>query len=79
MPNITLSMDKKLIKKSRDYAQKHGKSLNALIRELLQNTVNSNVSASTIDELIMLMDKASGNSMGKKWSRKDIYDRKVFC
>ncbi len=79
MPNITLSMDKKLIKKSREYAQKHGKSLNALVRELLQNTVNANVSANTLDEFLNMMDKAAGNSKGKKWSRKDIYDRKVLC
>ncbi len=77
MPNITLSMDKKLIKKSREYAQKQGKSLNALIRELLQKTV-SGVSSTTIDDLFKLMDETNGDSKGQKWNREDIYDRKVL-
>ncbi len=78
MPNITLSMDKKLIDKSRKYAEKQGKSLNALIRELLQKTVNSESSSKKTTRLFDLMDKAAGNSKGKKWSRKEIYDRKVL-
>ena len=40
--------------------------------------VNAIVSANTLDELLNMMNKAEENSKGKKWSRKDIYDRKVF-
>lgn len=78
MPNITLSMDEKLIEKSRKYAEKQGKSLNALIRELLQKTVNTGSSSKKTNRLFDLMDKAAGNSKGKKWHREDIYDRKVL-
>jgi len=77
MPNVTLSIDKKLIKKSREYAEKHGKSLNALIRALLQKTVGG-FSPNNVDDLFKLMDEARGNSKGKKWNREDIYDRKVL-
>jgi len=78
MPNITLSMDEKLIEKSRKYAEKQGKSLNALIRELLQKTVNTGNTTKNTNRLFDLMDKAAGNSKGKKWSREEIYDRKVL-
>jgi len=78
MPNITLSMDEKLIEKSRKYAEKQGKSLNALIRELLQKTVNTGSSSKKTNRLFDLMDKAAGNSKGKKWRREEIYDRKVL-
>jgi hypothetical protein len=78
MPNITLSMDKKLIEKSRKYAEKQGKSLNALIRELLQKAVNTGSTSKNTNRLFDLMDKAAGNSKGKKWSREEIYDRKVL-
>lgn len=78
MPNITLSIEKKLIEKSRKYAEKQGKSLNALIRELLQKTVNTSSSSKKSNRLFELMDKAAGNSKGKKWNREEIYDRKVL-
>lgn len=78
MPNITLSMDKKLIEKSRKYAEKQGKSLNALIRELLQKTVNTGNSSRKTNRLFELMDEAAGNSKGKKRNREEIYDRKVL-
>lgn len=78
MPNITLSMDKKLIEKSRKYAEKQGKSLNALIRELLQKAVNTGSTSKNTNRLFDLMDKAAGNSKGKKWSREEIYGRKVL-
>lgn len=78
MPNITLSMDKKLIEKSRKYAEKQGKSLNALIRELLQKTVNTGNSSKKTNRLFELMDEAAGNSKGKKWSREQVYDRKIL-
>ena len=34
--NITLAVDEEIVKKAREYAKKHGTTLNALIREHLQ-------------------------------------------
>lgn len=39
MKNVTLSVPDALLKKGRAYAAKHGTTLNALIRKLLQTTV----------------------------------------
>ena len=38
--NITLSADKRLIEKCRDFAKKHNTTLNNLIREYLKRIVN---------------------------------------
>ena len=38
VPNITISLDEKLLRSGRQYAEKHGTSVNALIRGLLEKT-----------------------------------------
>lgn len=74
MPNLTLSFDKNFLKKGRKYAQRQGKSLNALIRELLSREIEQK-DAAWLDHCFSLMDKAHANSKGKKWSREDIYKK----
>ena len=56
MPNITISIDEKLLKTGREYAKKHQTSLNALIRNLLDQTVMTD-STQWIDECFELMDR----------------------
>ena len=73
MPNITISLDKDLIKLGRDYAKKHNLSLNALIRKLLEQTVKDS-SMAWLDECFKLMDQAKGNSKGRRWSREELYN-----
>jgi len=73
MPNITISIDEKLLKSGREYAGRHKTSVNALIRSLLEQTVKSN-SAQWLDECFALMDRAGGRSKGKRWRREDLYD-----
>jgi hypothetical protein len=73
MPNITISLDKALVKSGRRYAEKHQTSLNALIRTSLEKTVTSS-SRSWIEECFRLMDRANVNSRGRKWQREELYD-----
>ncbi len=73
MPNITISLDKDLLKSSRQYAEKHRTSLNALIRKMLEQTVKSE-SEDWIEECFRLMDRANANSGGQRWKREDLYD-----
>lgn len=73
MPNITLSIEEKLLKAGRDYAKRHQTSLNNLIRRLLNNTV-INASEHALDECFALMDRAGGDSRGETWTRRDLYD-----
>lgn len=73
MPNITFSIEENLLKKGREYARKHRTSLNALIRKLLKDTVDS--SDNWLEECFTQMDRAQGNSAGKKWTREELHDR----
>ena len=73
MKNITLSLDEKLLEAGREYAKAHNTSLNSLIRELLAHAVLP-ASADWVEEMLHLMNRAKGNSQGKKWTRGDIYD-----
>ena len=73
MPNITISLDKDLLKCGRRYAEKHQTSLNALIRKLLEQTVKSD-SDSWLDECFDLMDRTNANSEGRTWSREELYN-----
>ena len=73
MPNITISIDEDLLKSGRRYAQEHQTSMNALIRKLLEQTVKYQ-SEDWLEECYSLMDRAEGNSEGRKWNREDLYD-----
>jgi hypothetical protein len=73
MPNITISIDEKLLKSGRQYAQKHQTSVNALVRRLLEQTVKGD-SMQWLDECFALMDRVNASSRGKRWKREDLYD-----
>ena len=73
MPNITLSLDEDILRAGREYARKHNTSLNNLVRRLLRQTV-SRESTEWLEECFRIMDKAGGNSRGRKWTREGLYD-----
>jgi hypothetical protein len=73
MHNITISIDEKLLKSGRKYAEKHQTSVNALVRKLLEKTVR-NDSSQWVDECFALMDRANARAGGKHWKREDLYD-----
>jgi hypothetical protein len=73
MPNITLSIDEKLLKQGRKYAEDHETSLNALIRDTLAKTVQKDAT-SWLDECFAHMDSMKLSSRGRTWKRSDLYD-----
>jgi hypothetical protein len=73
MPNITISLDEELLKSGRRYAEAHQTSMNALIRKLLEQTVRLQ-SEDWFEECFNLMDRANGNSEGRKWNREELYN-----
>jgi len=66
-------LNEDLLKSGRRYAEKHQTSLNALIRRLLDQTVNMETDA-WLEECFSLMDRAGGDSQGRQWKREDLYD-----
>ena len=77
MPNITLAVDEETLKAGRDYASRHGTTLNQLVRDLLrQRTVGDRKAKA--DAMLRHMKEHSFNSGGRDWKREDLYDRKVL-
>jgi len=72
MKNITLALDEKIIKKGRKYASKHNLTLNSLVRELLEKTVEED-SQNWLEESFHLMDQVKLSKTMKKWKRQDLY------
>ena len=73
MKNLTLSIPDDLLKKSREYAAKHGTSLNKLVRTLLQSTVVRD-QKEIINDLFEHMDKTKVKT-NIKWTRDELYER----
>lgn len=74
MKNITLSIDEETLDAGREYAQRHQKTLNALVRELLVKTVLADRKAA-VSEMFRLMDAHPGNSHEGHWTREELYVR----
>ncbi|MDR3200038.1 MAG: hypothetical protein LBT68_01155 [Spirochaetales bacterium] len=75
MKNITLAIDDQTLELGREYAKKQNVSFNALVRRLVEQTVKPSSGDDWLEETFRLMDKARGNSRGKKWTREDLYFR----
>lgn len=71
MANVTLSIDDELLARGRSYAQKRGTSLNALVREYIEETTSKPDAA--LDEMIERLRNSGGDSGGKKIEREDLH------
>ncbi len=79
MKNVTLSIPDDLLAKSREYAEKHGTSLNEFIRHLLKQVVSPPES----DPIQKLITHSQNKHLAVKtenwkWNRNELYDRKIF-
>ena len=77
MKNVTLSIPENLLEMSRDYAKRHGTSLNEFIRELLRRNVLNEMDG-PIDRLLENSEKFAVTTKSWNWDRNEIYDRKIF-
>ena len=71
MANVTLSIPDDLLKRGRRYALSRGTSLNALVRDLLTETVSNPESA--VDSMIERLRQSAGDSMGVKITREELH------
>ena len=71
MANLTLSIPDDLLKRGRSYAQARGTSLNALVRELLDETVTHPDSA--VDSMIERLKESAGDSKGVRIEREELH------
>ncbi|MEI6408531.1 MAG: DUF6364 family protein [Bacteroidota bacterium] len=77
MKNITLSLPEDLLDQSREYARRHGSSLNELVRQLLRQQIHFQED-DPLARFIRHTQVFSVNTKSIKWTRSEIYDRKVL-
>lgn len=74
--NITLSADQELIRKAREYASRHGTSLNRMIRRYLEQLVSAEDTESCAREFEQLAKQQGGSSPdGFVFDRDEAHDR----
>lgn len=75
MANVTLSLDKELLRKGRAYAASRGTSLNALIRSLLRELTSHK--DAEFAEMMERLRQSSGDSKRLPIRREDLYEGRV--
>lgn len=77
MANLTLSIDDDLLQKAREAALREHTSVNALVRDYLEQYVNARQrrlhALDALDELAERIDSASD----EPWSRESLHDRQA--
>jgi len=73
--NLTLSTSKELVQQARDYARRHGTTLNNLIREFLERLVRSGENGDAAQYFLSLTDRIHGDLKGWQWNREELYER----
>jgi hypothetical protein len=75
MKNITLAIDEAILAQARDYANRRGTTVNALVREHLADLARSDERLENARRgLLELIDNSTGRlGPNFKWNRDDIY------
>jgi hypothetical protein len=76
MPNLTITVDEKVLKKARIKALEEGTSVNALLRSFLERYVRDvEVRKKAIDDILALSRSSRAASGGKRWTRDELHER----
>jgi hypothetical protein len=76
MPNLTITVDEKVLKKARIKALEEGTSVNALLRSFLERYVRDvEVRKKAIEDILSLSRSSSASSRGKRWTRDELHER----
>ncbi len=78
MKNLTLSVEERTLEAAREYAARHGTTVNHLVRDFLARTVRPESSGDWAEKLFSEMDRRPGKSgRPRRWSREDIYRERI--
>jgi plasmid stability protein len=77
MTNLTLSIDDDLLKRARIRALERDTSVNALVRDYLEELTGPATQREAIREFLELAAKSRSGSGpgGRKWTRDELYER----
>jgi hypothetical protein len=74
MKNLTLSVDEATLEKAREMARKRGTSLNALVRDFLDELAGVRQRRTAVQQLQALWAEGGGHSGGRKIGREEAYE-----
>jgi len=73
--NITLSAEEGLIRKTREYAARHGTSMNNMIREYMKQMTGSRSRDEAATEFAKLAREKAGASQAQRFDREAAHSR----
>jgi plasmid stability protein len=75
--NLTLALDAELLRRARIRALERGTSVNAVVRELLEEFARDDVSSRAVvaDGLLALSRRSRAGRGGRTWTRDELHDR----
>ncbi len=77
MANLTISVDQDLVRRARARAAAQGRSLSAVVGEMLELYAGRSEAAEVLREIFAIAD-GSGAAVGEggiTWTRDELYDR----
>lgn len=74
MKNITLSVPEDIIRKSREYAKKHGTTLNEMVRQFLTVTV-SREEKTYLNDIDQHLNTYGVKTRSLQYKRDDLHER----
>lgn len=79
MASLTLTIDEELLRQARIRALEQGTSVNALVREWLENYADRDRQRRATERFLQIAERshASSGSGGRSWSREDLYEERM--
>lgn len=79
MASLTLTIDEDLLRQARIRALEQGTSVNALVREWLENYADADRQRSAAQGFLAVAkrSRASSGAGGRRWTRDDAYEERV--
>ncbi|HUO08676.1 MAG TPA: hypothetical protein VM008_10280 [Phycisphaerae bacterium] len=74
MTTLHITVDDQLAEAARQQAALQGRTVEAVVAELVAKWVSSGKPHDVLDEFIAIARVAGGNSGGQKWTRDELYD-----
>ncbi len=80
MANLTVAVDKQILRKARIRALENGTSINAVVSDYLQRYAGLGGTQEGLAGFVELASTstASSGSQGRTWRREDLYDRPKY-
>jgi plasmid stability protein len=80
MTNLTIKVDDGVLRRARVKAAEEGRSLSAVVGEMLGDYVGPSPASEAIADFLALAAAANASSGpgGRTWTRDDLYDRKIL-